>query len=189
MDTSYYTNMKVAIPDPVGAFANIKLIVVDVDGTLTDSGIYYDENGNELKKFSTRDAAGFFASKVCGIKTMVLTGRKCAATTKRMKELQIDYVEQEIKDKVSYLAHFIEENNYSKDNVAYIGDDMNDYECMKMSGFIGCPADAVEEIKEIADYIATVEGGKGAVRDIVKYLLSSRGQWDVAIRSCYKIKN
>lgn len=189
MDTSYYTNKRTALPNPAGIFANIKLIVVDVDGTLTDSGIYYDENGNELKKFSTRDAAGFFASKVCGIKTMILTGRKCAATTKRMAELQVDYVEQEIKDKASYLAHFMEKNHYSKESVGYIGDDINDYECMRMSGFVGCPADAAEEVKEIADYIATVEGEKGAVRDVIKYILSSRGQWSAAIKSCYKIKN
>ena len=95
MDTTYYTNNNATIPKAEGKYSALKLIVVDVDGTLTDSGIYYDENGNELKKFSTRDAAGFFASKVCGIKSMILTGRECAATTRRMKELQIDYVFQD----------------------------------------------------------------------------------------------
>lgn len=189
MDTSYYTSVNADIPVPSGKYANIKLIVVDVDGTLTDSGIYYDDHGNELKKFSTHDAAGFFASKVCGIKSMVLTGRECAATTRRMKELQIDYVCQEIKDKVTFLTQFMEDNNLYKENVAYIGDDMNDYECMKLSGFVGCPADAVDEIKEISDYIAVIEGGKGAVRDVIKYLLSERKQWEIALKRCYKIKN
>ena len=77
----------------------IKYIVIDVDGTMTDGGIYYDENGNELKKFCTKDAAGFFIAKRVGIKTVILTGRECQATTKRMKELQVDYLFQNITDK------------------------------------------------------------------------------------------
>lgn len=189
MDTLFYTSGEREIPVPFGKYKDIGLIIADVDGTLTDSGIYYDDNGNELKKFSTRDAAGFFASRVCGIKTMILTGRESGATTKRMKELQVDYVIQEIKDKVSFLSMFMDENGFSKGNVAYVGDDLNDYECMRMSGFVGCPADALDEIKEIADYVATVEGGKGAVREVIKYILKERGQWEAAIKSCYKLKN
>ena len=189
MDTTYYTNNSSVIPDATGKYANIKLIVVDVDGTLTDSGIYYDENGNELKKFSTKDAAGFFASKICGIKTMILTGRECVATTRRMKELQIDYIFQEVKDKVSFLSWFMKDNGLIKENVAYIGDDLNDYECMMLSGFVACPSDAVDEIKKISDYTSTIEGGKGAVRDIIKHLLELRNQWEVAIKSCYRIRN
>ena len=74
----------------------IKYLIIDVDGTLTDSGIYYDENGNELKRFSTRDAAGFFAAKEKGIKTIILTGRECAATIRRMEELKVDVLIQSI---------------------------------------------------------------------------------------------
>ena len=84
-------------------YANIKYLVVDVDGTLTDAGIYYDETGNELKKFCTRDAAGFFAAHAVGIKYMILTGRECAATTRRLTEMKADYLVQNCKDKVAYL--------------------------------------------------------------------------------------
>ncbi len=88
----------------------IKYLVIDVDGTMTDAGIYYDEHGNELKKFCTKDAAGFFAARESGIKIMVLTGRECQATTRRMKEMKVDYIVQNIRDKVTYLQNFMKEN-------------------------------------------------------------------------------
>ena len=102
----------------------VKLLVVDVDGTMTDAGIYYDEHGNELKKFCTKDAAGFFAAHKSGIKIMVLTGRECAATTRRVQtELKVDYLFQNVKDKLSFLKKFMQENEILKEEVGYIGDD------------------------------------------------------------------
>lgn len=189
MDTSYYTMGGSPVVVPKGEWSAIRLIVIDVDGTLTDSGIYYDDNGNEMKKFSTRDAAGFFAAKVCGIETMILTGRECAATTRRMKELQVDYLIQDVRNKASYLKGFMLNHGLEREHVAYIGDDLNDYECMKLCGFVGCPNDSVEEISNIANYKSMQNGGNGAVRDIIRYLLIDRKQWDSAITSCYRIKN
>ena len=81
----------------------LKLIVIDVDGTMTDAGVYYDERGNELKKFCTKDAAGFFAAHSVGIKIMVLTGRECAATTRRMTEMKVEYLYQNVKNKAEFL--------------------------------------------------------------------------------------
>ncbi len=92
-------------------FSGIKYLVIDVDGTMTDAGIYYDENGNELKKFCTKDAAGFFTAHAAGIKIMVLTGRECAATTRRMTEMKVDYLVQGIKDKETYLKDFLLKEN------------------------------------------------------------------------------
>ena len=136
----------------------IKYLVIDVDGTMTDAGIYYDEHGNELKKFCTKDAAGFFAARESGIKIMVLTGRECQATTRRMKEMKVDYIVQNIRDKVTYLQNFMKENQISQDELGYLGDDLNDLGGMKLAGFVGCPADACEEIKAVADYIAEAKG-------------------------------
>lgn len=99
----------------------IKYLVIDVDGTMTDAGIYYDEHGNELKKFCTKDAAGFFAAKEAGIQVMVLTGRECAATTRRMGEMKVDYLVQNCKDKVSYLAEFMQEHQIMKEEIGYLG--------------------------------------------------------------------
>jgi 3-deoxy-D-manno-octulosonate 8-phosphate phosphatase (KDO 8-P phosphatase) len=164
---------------------NIKLIVIDVDGTMTDGGIYYDENGNELKKFCTKDAAGFFAAHKVGIEIMVLTGRECAATTRRMNELKVDYLFQNVKNKVEFLENFMKNNNISKNEMAYIGDDLNDLPPMKLVGYIGCPADSCQEIREVATYISPVKGGYGAVRDVIEHMLRESGEWDKAVADVY----
>lgn len=165
----------------------IKYLVIDVDGTMTDAGIYYDEHGNELKKFCTRDAAGFFAAGQAGIQIIVLTGRECQATTRRMQEMKVDYLVQNIKDKVSYLKEFMSTNNLTSEEMGYMGDDLNDLQSMMLCGFVGCPGDACPEVKEVADYISDVKGGHGAVRDIVAFLLNRRGEWESSIRGIYGV--
>lgn len=166
-------------------YLRIKYLVIDVDGTMTDAGIYYDENGNELKKFCTKDAAGFFAAHQAGIKIMVLTGRECAATTRRMTEMKVDYLVQNVKDKIAYLDDFVQKEKISYEEIGYLGDDLNDFAGMQKAGFAGCPEDACEEIKEICDYVSDVKGGHGAVRDIVSHLLKERGEWESAISKVY----
>ena len=170
------------------SLCKIKFLVIDVDGTMTDAGIYYDEHGNELKKFCTKDAAGYFAAKRAGIKLMVLTGRECQATTRRMQEMKMDYVVQNIKDKASYLTQFMQENGLSREEVGFIGDDLNDLPPMKLCGFVGCPADACDEVRECADYIAKAKGGCGAVRDVIFAMLKVRGEWEQAVAQVYGIE-
>lgn len=164
---------------------DIKLWVIDVDGTMTDGGLYYDENGNETKKFCTKDAAGFFAAHQLGMKIMVLTGRECEATTRRMTEMKVEYLNQNVKNKVQFLKEFMEENKLSKNMVAYIGDDLNDLPPMKICGFVGCPADSCQEVKGIANYISSVKGGYGVVRDIIEHVLRENKLWDDAISEVY----
>jgi 3-deoxy-D-manno-octulosonate 8-phosphate phosphatase (KDO 8-P phosphatase) len=165
----------------------IKYLVIDVDGTMTDAGIYYDEQGNELKKFCTKDAAGFFAAREAGIKILVLTGRECAATTRRMTEMKVDYLVQNCKDKVTYLTQFMQENSIAKEEIGYLGDDLNDLPPLNLCGFAGCPADACLEVKERADYVSSVNGGSGAVRDIIEYMLRQRGEWESVTAKVYGI--
>lgn len=166
---------------------NTKLLVIDVDGTLTDAGIYYDENGNELKKFCTKDAAGFFAAHNVGIEIMILTGRECAATTRRMTEMNVDYLFQNVKNKVDFLTTFMKEHDLTKEDIGYIGDDLNDLPPMMLAGYIGCPADSCPEIKRIANYVSKVNGGNGAVRDVVEHMLRESGEWDKAVAEVYGI--
>ena len=161
--------------------SNIKYLMVDVDGTMTDSGIYYDDQGNELKRFSTRDGEGIKAAKKAGIKIVVVTGRSCNATKRRMEELQIDFFAQGISDKYHFLSDYLKENKITPSEFAYIGDDINDLPAMKLSGYVGCPADACKEVKNVADYISLVKGGQGAVRDCIEHLLEQRGDWEKAI--------
>lgn len=165
----------------------IQYLVIDVDGTMTDAGIYYDEQGNELKKFCTKDAAGFFAAHTAGIKIIVLTGRECAATTRRMTEMKVDYLFQNVKDKKSYLETFMEEKNIEKKELAYIGDDLNDLPPMSLAGFVGCPADSCKEVRKAADYISSVKGGYGAVRDVIEHILRESGEWESAVSKVYVI--
>lgn len=166
---------------------DIKYLVIDVDGTMTDGGLYYDENGNETKKFCTKDAAGFFAAHQVGMKIMVLTGRECKATTRRMTEMKAEYLCQNVKDKVNYLRNFMGENGIKKEEIGYIGDDLNDLPPMKLCGYVGCPEDACLEVKKIADYISPVKGGYGAVRDVIEHLLRENNLWNEAVSKVYGI--
>ncbi len=164
---------------------DIKYWILDVDGTMTDGSIYYDENGNELKKFNTKDAAGFFAIHAMDMKIIVLTGRECKATTRRMEEMKVDHLCQNIKQKVQFLNEFIVEHNISTNELAYIGDDLNDLQAMQMTGFRACPADACEEVKACSDYVSSIKGGQGVIRDVVEYVLKELNQWDEAVNKAY----
>lgn len=170
-------------------YSQIKLLVIDVDGTMTDAGIYYDENGNEQKKFCTKDAAGFFCAHAAGIEIMVLTGRECAATSRRMKEMKVEYLCQNVINKYDFLLDFIREHALKYEQIGYIGDDLNDLSPMTLAGFVGCPEDACDEIKAFSDYISSFKGGHGAVRDIISYLLKQRGQWEDAYMKVYHIQS
>lgn len=163
-------------------FKQIKYWILDVDGTMTDGSIYYDEHGDEWKKFNTRDAVGFFALHSAGMKVMVLTGRECHATERRMKELDVDYLFQNIKDKGTFLREFMRKENITKAQTAYIGDDLNDMEALGLAGFAACPADACEEIIKKVDYVSIEKGGYGVIRDVVKYVLRQRNEWDDVIK-------
>lgn len=171
----------------MGDWQRIKYLVIDVDGTMTDAGVYYDEHGNELKKFSTKDGAGFFAAHQAGIKILVLTGRECAATTRRMTEMKVDYLVQNCKDKVAYLRQFMEEHGIGREEIGYLGDDLNDLPPMQLCGFVGCPEDACKEVRERADYVSSVRGGYGAMRDIIEYMLRIRGEWESCTSVIYGI--
>ncbi len=163
----------------------INYLIVDVDGTLTDGGIIYDEYGNETKRFNSRDAAGFFAAEFADIKIIVLTGRSSKATERRMQEMHVKELHQNVKNKEEWIAAYVEENSIKSEELGYIGDDLNDLCAMKLAGFIACPLDGCREIKGMADYISTKRGGEGVLRDVVEYLLRKTGEWDQAVHSIY----
>lgn len=167
--------------------SQIKYWVFDVDGTMTDGSVYYDEHGNELKRFNTRDAAGFFTAHEAGMKIIIITGRECEATKRRMEEMKVDYLYQKIKDKYHFLQDFMKEQGIEKSQLGYIGDDLNDLPAMELAGFVACPADACDEVMQRADYISNCKGGYGAVRDGVTYVLKQRGIWEKCYKKAYGI--
>ena len=162
-----------------------KFLIIDVDGTLTDGGIYYDSHGNEMKKFNTKDGAGFFIAKAAGIKLIILTGRESKATLRRMTELKADIIQQNVKDKTAWLKEYMQKSDIAKNEIGYIGDDVNDLSPMRLCGFVGCPADACKEVKALADYVSPINGGHGAVRDCIEHILTESGEWNKYVSIAY----
>lgn len=156
---------------------NIKVFVMDVDGTLTDGKIYMGVEGEMLKAFDIKDGYGVHEIlPVHGIKTVIMTGRQSQIVLNRANELEIDYVLQNVKDKVSAIQKLSLELGYSLEQFAYIGDDVIDLGAMKLCGLRGCPADAIEEVKEVSDFVSVKKGGEGAVRDFIEWLVSERSK-------------
>lgn len=161
----------------------LRYLVVDIDGTLTDGSIYYDENGNEWKKFNVKDAAGFFALKEYGICTIVLTGRKCMATKRRMMEMKVDFLFQSIKNKKKFLEEFIVERGIKREDIGYVGDDLNDLGAMEICGFTAAPLDAAKEVINYVDFVSCKNGGEGVLRDIAEFVLKE--EWDLVMAKIY----
>lgn len=156
---------------------NIKLFLCDVDGTLTDGGMYYSENGDEIKKFNTKDGMGFELLHKNGIKIGIITSENTKIVEKRAKKLKIDFLYQGNKNigKLSVATDICNQNNISLNEVAYIGDDINCKELLSAVGYAACPADAIDEIKHIPSIqIMTKKGGEGCVREFINKILHER---------------
>lgn len=153
----------------------IKLFLSDVDGVLTDGGMYYAENGDELKKFNTRDGMGFQLLREAGIKTGIVTSENTQIVERRAKKLKIDYLSQGEKNggKLNAALEICRKENISIAEAAYIGDDINCFELLSKVGFAACPADATPKIKSIPGiHVLQTKGGEGAVREFVEIILS-----------------
>ena len=154
--------------------ADIKLFLCDVDGTLTDGGMYYSENGDELKKFNTRDGMGFQLLRETGIKTGIITSEDTQIVANRAKKLKVDYLYQGKRDggKLAVANGICAEMGISMEEVAYIGDDINCAELLSLVGFAACPADACEQVKQISGIrVMSRKGGEGCVREFVEKVL------------------
>jgi 3-deoxy-D-manno-octulosonate 8-phosphate phosphatase (KDO 8-P phosphatase) len=160
----------------------IKLLVLDVDGTLTDGGIYISSDGVEIKKFQAKDGLILRKLPEIGIQTMILTGRESRLTQMRAEDLHISYVVQGVDDKVAVLKKFIAEHKLEFEDIAYVGDDLNDYTAMNLCGFKACPADSAQEIRELCDYVSPCNGGYGTVRDVCEQLLKRENLYNDFLR-------
>jgi 3-deoxy-D-manno-octulosonate 8-phosphate phosphatase (KDO 8-P phosphatase) len=155
---------------------NIKYLVMDVDGTLTDGKIYIGASGEVFKAFNVKDGYGIHTVlKRHGITPIIITGRMSDIVKARCRELEITRLYQGVNDKRAKLIEIIAESEYS--SVAYIGDDENDMAVMQFvsgaGGLVGCPNDAVGKVKEIADFVSIHNGGEGAVRDFIEYMVEN----------------
>ena len=151
----------------------IKMFLTDCDGCLTDGGMYYSEKGDELKKFNTKDGMGFKLLREAGIITGVITGENRELNRARAKKLKLDILEQGVKDKLATITALCQKYNISLNNVAYVGDDINDLEAIKAVGFGCCVVNGIPKVKAAAKYVTTVPGGSGAIREVADRILKN----------------
>ena len=151
--------------------SQIKLFVMDVDGTLTDGGIYYSMEGLQLKKFCVYDGMGISLLNQNNINTMILSSDDSEIPVKRAEKIKITYSLVGVKRKKTALLEFLETSDISIDEVAFIGDDVNDIELLAICGFSACPQNAMPIIKDKVNYICDKKGGEGAVREICDMIL------------------
>lgn len=149
----------------------IKLLVMDVDGTLTDGKIYMSANGEAFKAFNIKDGYTIYTLAKIGIIPVIITGRESQIVANRADELKITELHQGVSDKLTRLTEIAEKYKVTMDEIAYIGDDYNDIDCIKACGFSGCPQDAEEDIKPLVDYVCHKKAGEGALREFVKEIL------------------
>ena len=160
---------------------HIKLIVLDVDGVMTDGRIILDNHGNELKAFYVRDGHGIKLAIRAGIIMAIITGRHSGVVEKRAVELGIKDVYQGVKEKLSAYLELLNKYNLKDEEVAFMGDDVVDIPLMRRVGLAAAPSDADELTKEKADFVSIKRGGRGAVRDFIELILKASNKWDSII--------
>lgn len=152
----------------------IKLVAFDVDGVLTDGSLTFDENGHEYKTFNAKDGQGIVNLNNAGIITAIITARNNGTVAHRAKNLNIKELHQGSKNKLETLKEIMTKYNLKFDEIAYMGDDLPDICILEKVGLKGCPFDAVDEVKSIANFKAEKSGGRGAVREFCDYILKEK---------------
>ena len=150
-----------------------KLIATDIDGVWTDGGMYYDQKGNEWKKFNTYDSAGVLFAKKLNIPIAIITGEDTEIVRRRAAKLKVDHLFMGVENELIVLSELCRELSISLSEVAYIGDDINDIEILKNVGFSACPSSAPDYIKELVTIICSKKGGEGVFREFVETILEN----------------
>ena len=161
----------------------IKLLLLDVDGVLTDGRIVYDSHGRDMKFFDVHDGLGVYILKKAGIPTILITAKGSRAIRPRARDMEVETVYENISPKTKVLDKILKKYNVSSEEVCFVGDDLVDLCLMQSVGFPIAVLNAAAEIKQVADYITEREGGRGAVREVAELILKSQGRWDEAILS------
>ncbi len=156
----------------------IKVLMLDVDGVLTDGGIIMDANGIETKRFDVQDGFGLVFWRTCGFRSAIISSRQSAVVGHRANDLQIDKVVVGVYPKISTYESLLKEWNIKDEEVCFVGDDVADLKILKRVGFAVAVANAVLEVKSVAHYVSTKKGGEGAVREIIELILKAQGKWN-----------
>lgn len=156
-----------------------KLVITDIDGVWTDGGMYYDQTGNEWKKFNTSDSAGVLFCKKLNIPVCIITGEETEIVKRRAEKLKIDYLFQGVGDKLTVAKKLCQELNINLSDVAFIGDDINDVTLLNEVGFSCSPNNASTYIKNKVDFVTIKNGGEGAFREFVEYIIIEKLHLDI----------
>ena len=167
----------------------IKMILFDVDGVLCSGDITYLDNGVEIKTFDVQDGMGVTLARLAGLKTGIITGRKSSAIEKRADELKIDILKQGSFNKLEPYNEVKKEFGFNDCDICYVGDDLLDIPILNLVGFSVSVPNAREEVKSICDYVTIARGGRGAVREIIDFILKDQGKFDQLLDSLIKIKS
>lgn len=151
-----------------------KLVITDIDGVWTDGGMYYDQTGNEWKKFNTADSLGILLCHKLNIPVAIITGEKTEIVKRRAEKLKIDYLFDGVNDKLAVAGNLCEKLGITLDQVAFIGDDIGDYKLLKAVGVSGTPQNASKQIKKIVDIRCKKSGGQGAFREFIECLCGKK---------------
>ena len=157
--------------------ADIEMLVMDVDGVLTDGTLIINADGTESKSFNSMDGHGIRMWQRADLKVALISGRASEPTQRRAEQLQIEYVFQDCHHKLPVFKELLEKVGLSPEKVAYIGDDLTDLPTIRYAGFGIAVANAVDEVKQYADYVTARSGGSGAVREVIEYILKKSGRW------------
>jgi 3-deoxy-D-manno-octulosonate 8-phosphate phosphatase (KDO 8-P phosphatase) len=153
------------------------LLILDVDGVLTDGRLVYGPAGEETKVFYVRDGHAIVAARAAGLDVAVISGRSSPAVSRRLEDLGVREVHQGVRDKVALLPDLCSRRGVAPGDVAFMGDDLQDLPLLTRVGLALAPADAVHEVRRVAHWISRLPGGSGAVREAVEWLLKARGAW------------
>jgi len=162
--------------------SEVELILCDVDGVLTDGGLYYDRRGHGALRFDVKDGLGLKLAQRAGLKTGVLSGRASAALDHRAHELGLDIIVSGSRDKSAALDELLERHEITARRIAFIGDDLPDLVALARCGLTFAPSDAVAEVRTVVHRVLTAGGGHGAVREMVEAILRARGDWEKVVR-------
>lgn len=153
-----------------------RLVITDIDGVWTDGGMYYDQQGNEWKKFNTSDSAGVLFLRLAEIPLVIMTGEDTTIVQRRADKLRIEHLHQGVKDKLKAALELTRGLGIDLGEVAFIGDDLGDMPLLRKVGFAACPFNAPDYVKSLVHLVTSKSGGEGAFREFVEYILSSTGE-------------
>lgn len=183
VNVQYKEKQELSTESLTASLQKIKLLALDVDGVLTDGSIYISPAGEVFKGFNAKDGMGISCALRSGLQIAVITGRQSPIVERRCEELGITLLQQGVKDKRLALEQMAQKLGLVREEIAYMGDDLNDIPAFKASGLNLVPADAAIEVMAVADIITKASGGRGAVREAITMILAAQDNWNVIVNS------